>query len=129
MVKSKVVSRFRCIVKLAQSFSLPQPHGYSWTSGIVQMHCIISVVAFGCFLCIVGCSDPSANAPTLKLTVERDNGSSVGRYRVIQTGLIAGSGVSGDDGSVVSQAITIDRITDDGVTVTVTITDSEEGGG
>ena len=72
-----------------------------------------------------GCDDPGANAPMLKLTVKRDNGESVGRYRVFRTGLIAGSGERSAEGAVTSQTVTIDKIADDGVTLTITIPDSD----
>jgi NAD(P)H-hydrate repair Nnr-like enzyme with NAD(P)H-hydrate epimerase domain len=88
------------------------------------MHRIIPLIV-SVLLC--GCGDPSAKPPMLKLTVKRSNGTSVGRYRVSHTGLIAGSGDRGGDGAVAGQSVTIDKIADDGVTVTITISDSAAG--
>ncbi len=77
---------------------------------------------------LCGCTDPSSEGPMLKLTIKRDNGSSVGRYRVTHTGTISDSGDGGGEGQSTGEAITIDKIADEGVTVTVTIVDSEDGG-
>lgn len=88
------------------------------------MHRIIPLVV-SVLLC--GCGDPSANAPMLKLSVKRDNGSSVGQYRVFHTGVIAKLGDGGTDGAVRSQTVMIDKIAEDGVTVTVTVFDSDAG--
>ena len=85
------------------------------------------VIPFLVFVLLCGCRDQNANAPLLKLTVKRDNGSSVGQYRVLHTGLIAGSEDGGDDGAVARQSVTVDKIAEDGVTVTVTVLDSETG--
>jgi hypothetical protein len=77
-----------------------------------------------------GCGDPDANAPMLKLNVKRDHGESIGRYRVFRTGMIAHdeSWEGGADGAVTtSETVTIDKIADDGVTLTITILDSDGG--
>jgi hypothetical protein len=100
------------------------PGRLAWSLGVIEMHRIIPLIV-SVLLC--GCGDSSANAPMLKLTVTRDNGTSVGRYRVTHTGLIASSGGRGGDGAVTGQAVTIDKIADDGVTLTITISDSEAG--
>lgn len=63
----------------------------------------------------------------LKLTVRRDSGTSVGQFRVSHTGLIAASGDRGDDRTITAQAVTIDKIADDAVTLTITISDSDAG--
>jgi len=88
------------------------------------MHRIIPLIV-SVLLC--GCSDPSANAPLLKLSVKRDNGSSVGQYRIFRTGMVAGGGDGGGDGAVATQTVMIDKIAENGVTVTVTIFDSDTG--
>jgi hypothetical protein len=68
------------------------------------------------------------NAPMLKLRVKRDNGSSVGQYLVDHTGMISESGEGSADGAVTSrETVMIDRIAEDGVTVTVTVFDSDTG--
>ena len=54
----------------------------------------------------------------LHLTMKRENGtSSISRFRVFRTGRITESG----DGAGVRQSVTIDKIADDGVTLTVTL--------
>lgn len=90
------------------------------------MYRILSIPLVSIFL-LSGCGDPSANAPMLNLTIESPNGNSTGRYRVFHTGLIAGSGDHSDDGSGMSKTVTIDKIEDNGVRVTVAITDSDGG--
>ncbi len=85
------------------------------------MHHFIPYVV--CIL-LCGCGVPKANAPMLHLTVTHDGvGESIGTYRVSNTGLVAGSG----DGASTCQAITVDKIADDGVTVTISISDSDTG--
>jgi hypothetical protein len=75
-----------------------------------------------------GCGDPGANAPMLKLTVKRANGESVGQYRVFRTGVITESGEGPTGGAVTtSETVTIDKIADDGVTLTINILDSDGG--
>jgi hypothetical protein len=92
--------------------------------GEIEMHRIVPLVVFA-LLC--GCDDPSANAPLLKLRVNRDNGSSVGQYRVFHTGLIAGAADGVDGGAVASQSVTINEISEEGVTVTVTVFEADAG--
>lgn len=58
----------------------------------------------------------------LHLTIKRENAtSSISRFRVLRTGRIADSGDEGGDGAGVRQSVTIDKIADDGVTLTVTL--------
>ena len=65
---------------------------------------------------LCGCGEPAA--PTLHLTIKRDNGSSsVSRFQVFRTGRITES----SDGEGVTQRVTIDKIADDGVTLTITL--------
>ena len=69
---------------------------------------------------LCGCGEPAA--PTLHLTIKRDNGtSSVSRFQVFRTGRITESGDRGRDGEGVTQSVTIDKIADDGVTLTITL--------
>jgi hypothetical protein len=85
------------------------------------------VVPLVAFVLLSGCGDPVANAPMLKLTVKRDNGESVGRYRVLRTGVITESGERGANGAVTGGTVTIDEIADDGVTLTITVSDADGG--
>lgn len=58
----------------------------------------------------------------LHLTIDRENGTdSISRFRVFRTGRITESGDRGIDGSGVREDVTIDKITDDGVTLTITL--------
>ncbi|PAY15573.1 hypothetical protein CKO51_31085 [Rhodopirellula sp. SM50] len=69
---------------------------------------------------LCGCGEPAA--PTLHLTIKRDNGtSSVSRFRVFSTGRITESGDRGSDGGSVAESVTIDKIADDGITLTITL--------
>lgn len=68
---------------------------------------------------LVGCGDPSATAPMLKLTVKSETGSSRFRGRIFHTGLIAASEDGGSTGERSGQRLLIDNITDDGVTLTI----------
>ena len=80
------------------------------------------------FLC--GCVDPSARAPMLTLKLERQDGTShsIGRYRVFSTGVLSESSDRDDSGRGESQRLTIDKIVDDGVTLTFEMSDrSGEG--
>lgn len=64
----------------------------------------------------------------LKLNVKRGNNESVGRYRVSRTGVIDETGEIGDDGAVITrETITIDKIADDGVSLTIKFLDSDGG--
>jgi hypothetical protein len=68
------------------------------------------------------------SAPTLKLSVKRDDGSSAGQYLVDHTGIISESGEGPADGAVTSrETVVVDKIAEDGVTVTVTVFDSGTG--
>ncbi|WP_442511813.1 hypothetical protein SH528x_003558 [Novipirellula sp. SH528] len=85
-------------------------------------------------LCIIGAvllsgcgGDGSENAPLLKLSVNRGSDGSVGTYRVEHVGVIVSSGHGSDLSAVASQTITIDNIAENGVTVTVTLFDSDTG--
>ena len=91
---------------------------------MLGLHRIMALLVAAFFL---GCSDARPNAPLLKLTVQRDNGTSVGSYRVSHTGLIAGSGERSGDGAATGQSLTIDKIADDGVTLTITVSDPDSG--
>ena len=92
--------------------------------GVIHMNRLIPLVAA---VLLSGCGDPDANAPMLKLNVKRGNGESVGRHRVSRTGVIAESGDRGPDGAGTKETITIDKIADDGVTLTITILDADGG--
>ncbi len=84
--------------------------------------CAAIVLLSGC-----GGGDPVANDPMLKLNVKRGNSESVGRYRVSHTGVISESGERSPDGAGTSEKVTIDKIADEGVTVTITFTESDTG--
>ena len=72
-----------------------------------------------------GDGDPVANDPMLKLNVKRGNNESVGRYRVSRTGVIDETREIGPDGAGPSETVTIDKIADDGVTLTIKVLDSD----
>lgn len=55
--------------------------------------------------------------------MKSDNGTeSDSRFRVSATGLLAESGDQGSDGAGVTRSITIDKIADDGITLTAVLT-------
>jgi hypothetical protein len=83
---------------------------------------VAAVLLSGC-----GDGDPVANDPILKLNVKRGNSESIGRYRVSRTGVIDETRESGPDGAGTSETVTIDKIADDGVTLTIKILDSDGG--
>jgi hypothetical protein len=83
---------------------------------------VAAVLLSGC-----GDGDPVANDPILKLNVKRGNSESIGRYRVSRTGVIDETRESGPDGAGTSKTVTIDKIADDGVTLTIKILDSDGG--
>ena len=75
-----------------------------------------------------GDGDPVANDPMLKLNVKRGNAESIGRFRVSRTGVITESLHRPTRGAVTtSETVTIDKIADDGVTLTITILESDGG--
>jgi len=74
-----------------------------------------------------GDGDPVANDPMLKLNVKRGNNESVGRYRVSRTGVIDETREIGPDGAGTRETVTINKIADDGVTLTIKIVDSDGG--
>ena len=74
-----------------------------------------------------GDGDPVANDPMLKLNIKRGNLESIGRYRVSRTGMIDETADRGPDGAGRKETVTIDKIADDGVTLTVTILDADGG--
>ncbi|QDU39409.1 hypothetical protein Mal4_37540 [Maioricimonas rarisocia] len=58
----------------------------------------------------------------LHLTITQDDGTStVSSFRVFRTGRITDSRDSGSDGAGGSQSVTIDKIADDGVALTVVL--------
>ena len=78
------------------------------------------IISIACII-MCGCGEPESS--TLHLTSKRDNGtSSVSRFRVFYTGRIAASSDRSSDGAGISRSVTIDKIADDGVTLTVTLT-------
>jgi hypothetical protein len=81
---------------------------------------VAAVLLSGC-----GDRDPIANDPMLELNVKRGHAESIGRYRVSRTGVIDETGESGPDGAGTSETVTIDKIADDGVTLTIKIVDSD----
>ncbi len=81
---------------------------------------VVAVILSGC-----GDGDPVANDPMLKLKVKRGNNESVGRYRVSRTGVIDETREIGPDGAGTGETVTIDKIADDGVTLTIKILDSD----
>jgi hypothetical protein len=80
---------------------------------------VVAVVLCGCDY-----GDPIANDPLLTLNVKQGNGESMGRYRISHTGVIDESKDSGPDGAGTRQTVTIDKIADDGVTLTIKLVDS-----
>lgn len=94
--------------------------------GGFEMHRLIPLIVF---VVLSGCGgDGGENAPILSLRINRDNGNSVGRHRVDRTGVISESGEGPTDGKVISrETVTVDKIADDGVTVTVTVLNSDTG--
>jgi hypothetical protein len=87
-----------------------------------RMLLVAAVLLSGC-----GDGDPVANDPLLNLNVKRGNNESVGRYRVSRTGVIDETTETGPDGAGTSETVTIDKIADDGVTLTIKILDSDGG--
>jgi len=84
---------------------------------------VVAVLLSGC-----GGGDPVANDPMLILNVKRGNNESLGRYRVSHTGVISDTRGGPTGGAVTtSETITIDKITDDGVTLTISLLDSDGG--
>jgi len=83
---------------------------------------VLAVLISGC-----GDGDPVANDPMLELRVKRGNTESVGRYRVSRTGVIDQKRDSGPNGAGTSETVTIDKIADDGVTLTIKILGSDGG--
>jgi hypothetical protein len=83
---------------------------------------VAAVLLSGC-----GDGDPVANDPMLELNVKRGNNESLGRYRVSRTGVISESEERGPDGAGTSETVTIDRIADDGVTLTISLLNSDGG--
>jgi hypothetical protein len=82
---------------------------------------VLAIVLSGC-----GDGDPVANDPMLILNVKRGNNESPGRYRVSHTGVITESGEGPTGGAVTtSETVTIDKIADDGVTLTISLLDSD----
>lgn len=81
----------------------------------VAMNRLVAIC--GC-LVLCGCGDPSAKAPMLTLEVDRQDGTSgsIGRHRIFSTGVLSESGNSGG-GQSSSQRVTVEKITDDGVTL------------
>ena len=78
-----------------------------------------------------GGGDPVANDPMLILNVRRGNNESLGslgRFRVSRTGVISETRGGPAGGAVTtSETITIDKIADDGVTLTISLLDSDGG--
>ena len=88
--------------------------------GVIPMHRLIPFIV--CLL-LCACREPDANAPMLHLALKGTKFNSVGKYRVFRTGPIAGGeDRSSSTGEGVSESVTIDKIADDGVTLTVTLT-------
>ena len=84
---------------------------------------VAAVLLSGC-----GDGDPVANDPMLKLNVKRGNAESIGQFRVSRTGVISETRGGPTEGAVTtSETITIDKIADDGVTLTIKILDSDGG--
>ena len=83
---------------------------------------VAAVLLSGC-----GDGDPVANDPMLKLNIKRGNNESVGRFRVTLAGVISETREIGPDGAGTSETITIDKIADDGVTLTIKILDADGG--
>lgn len=87
---------------------------------------VASVLLSGC-----GGGDPVANDPMLILNVKRGNNEalgSLGRYRVSLTGVISDTRSGPAGGAVTtSETITIDNIADGGVTLTISLLDSDGG--
>jgi hypothetical protein len=82
---------------------------------------LAAVLLSGC-----GDGDPVANDPMLILNVKRGNNESLGRYRVSRTGVITESGEGPAGGAVTtSETVTIDKIADDGVTLTISLLESD----
>ena len=79
-------------------------------------------IPFIVYVLLCGCGEPEAS-PMLHLTLKQgDHTKSVLRFRVFRTGRITDSGDRSSDGSGISHSVTIDKITDDGITLTVTLT-------
>ncbi len=91
------------------------------------MNRLIPLVPLDAAVLLSGCGggDPVANDPMLKLNVKRGNNESVGRYRVSRTGVIDETREIGPDGAGTRETVAIDKIADDGVTLTITILDSD----
>ena len=88
--------------------------------GVIPMHRLIPFIV--CLL-LYGCREPEANAPMLYLTLKGAIFNSVGNFRVFRTGPItADEDRNSSSGEGTSQSVTIDKIADDGVTLTVTLT-------
>lgn len=83
---------------------------------------VAAVLIFGC---------GGENAPMLRMTYKRaagDGFEASGHYRIDHTGLISESTVGPTGGAVtMRETLTIDKIADDGVTVTVTDFDTDTG--
>ena len=89
------------------------------------MHRLIPLVAA---VLLSGCGgDGGENDPLLQLNVKRGNSESIGRYRVSRTGVISESGERGPNGAGTSETVTIDKIADEGVTLTISLLDSDRG--
>ena len=74
-------------------------------------------------LLLCGCPEPEAKAPMLHLTLKGTKFNSVGSFRVFRTGPITGSeDRESSSGEGTSQRVTIDKIANDGVTLTITLT-------
>lgn len=84
------------------------------------MHNMHRFIVLLVFLLLGGCGDPSATAPMLTLNVENQNGTihAIGSYRVFNTGVLSESGDVDGNGQGESQRVTINKIADDGVTLT-----------
>ncbi|GAA4443299.1 hypothetical protein [Novipirellula rosea] len=81
------------------------------------------------YVLLSGCGgDNGENAPILHLRVNGATGGSVGQHRIERTGVISESGDGPAGGAVTSsQTVTVDKIADDAITVTVTMFDSDTG--
>jgi hypothetical protein len=86
-----------------------------------QMHRIIPLLICAIFS---GCNTSIANAPLLRLSIKGERGWSTGIFRVQHTGVITESGVGNSGGEGISERVTVDKIADDGITVTIEISDS-----
>jgi hypothetical protein len=91
-------------------------------SGVILMPGLVPFIA--CLL-LCGCRKRDAHPPMLHLAFHGTNSNSVGTFRIAHIGPVtkSGSGKSAA-GAAMGHSVTVEKIADDGLTLTVVVSDS-----